>query len=272
LPNSDASRRMPLRMGHERSIRRYRRWYARLLRLYPKPFYEQFGEGMEQTFNDLLRERAQNERRLLGTAVWMFVETSGGVIRVNASSGIRRKNLLRIAVATAAVLLVPLVAMQFTDEVDWDPGDFVVAGALLFGAGLAYELVARRAATGAYRLAAGLTVATALFLVWSNLAVGLIGDEGNRANLMYLGVLAVVVIGSFIARLRPQGMATALLVTALAQMVVGVVAVVAGWGAPRTLLVNGFFAALWVGSALVFRLAADPNLNRQPESPPNSWR
>jgi hypothetical protein len=45
-------------------MRRYRHWYAKLLRLYPKPYYERFGEGMEQTFNDLLRERAEEKRGL----------------------------------------------------------------------------------------------------------------------------------------------------------------------------------------------------------------
>jgi hypothetical protein len=36
--------------------RRFRTWYAMLLRLYPRPFRERFGEGMAQTFRDLRRE------------------------------------------------------------------------------------------------------------------------------------------------------------------------------------------------------------------------
>lgn len=64
-------------MAFEDSIRRYRHWYAQLLRLYSKPYYARFGEGMEQTFNDLLRERAEEERGVLGCALWMFAETSG---------------------------------------------------------------------------------------------------------------------------------------------------------------------------------------------------
>jgi hypothetical protein len=71
--------------------------------------------------------------------------------------------------------------MQFSPEVKWGPFDFAVAGVLLFGSGLTYELVARKMGRIAYRAAAGIAVVTAL-LVWLNLAVGIIGDEGNPAN------------------------------------------------------------------------------------------
>jgi heme A synthase len=73
---------------------------------------------------------------------------------------------------------------------------------------------------------------------------------------MYGGVLAVGIIGAIIARFRPQGMASALFAAALAQMLVGVIALVAGLAGSSTLMLNGFFAALWVGSALLFRRAA----------------
>ena len=84
-----------------------------------------------------------------------------------------REAMLRIAVVTAAVLAVPLVAMQLTDEVDWQPGDFAMAGVLLVGAGVAYELLARRAGTSARRAVMGLSIAAVFLLVWSILAVGL---------------------------------------------------------------------------------------------------
>ena len=47
------------------------------------------------------------------------------------------------AIIVAFILLVPLVAMQFTDEVVWTLSDFVVAGVLLFGSVLVYELAGR---------------------------------------------------------------------------------------------------------------------------------
>src|ERR1044071_6795721 len=71
------------------SIERYRNWYAKLLCLYPKAYRERFGEGMEQTFNDLCRERVKAERGLFSFALWMFFETSVGIIRENATSIMR---------------------------------------------------------------------------------------------------------------------------------------------------------------------------------------
>lgn len=176
----------------------------------------------------------------------------------------QNKNIIRIALATALLLLVPLVAMQFSDEVDWSLSDFVVAGALLFGSGLTYELIARKAGSKAYRVAVGLAVATALILVWLNLAVGIIGSEDNPANLMYLGVLAVGVIGAIIARLRPHGMARTLFAMALAQALVPMIALMI-WKPQVTLeppgvlgvfVLNACFVMLFVGSALLFRRAS----------------
>ncbi|MFQ5675342.1 MAG: hypothetical protein ACE5G1_05545, partial [bacterium] len=92
-----------------------------------------------------------------------------------------------IVLAAAFILLLPLLAMQITDEVVWDLADFAVAGALLVGTGLMYELTARKAGNIAYRAAVGFTLAAALLIVWINLAVGIIGTEDNPANLMYIG-------------------------------------------------------------------------------------
>ena len=114
----------------------------------------------------------------------------------------------------------------------------------------------------AYRFAAGVALAAALLLVWLSLGVGIIGADGDPANLMYFGVIAVGIIGASAARLRPPGMARALFATALAQALVAVIALIIGLGSPwsppgvlGTLILNGFFAALFVGSAFLFRYA-----------------
>jgi len=79
---------------------------------------------------------------------------------------------------------------------------------------------------------------------------------------MYVGVLAVGIIGALIARFQPYGMALALFAAALAQALVAVIALIAGMHlAPYSsvgeiLGLNGFFVALFLGSAWLFRSAA----------------
>lgn len=252
-------------MIYDRSIQRYRRWYAWLLRLYPRPHYDRFGESMEQTFADLLRERRVAGRGLTVFALGLFVDTFAGIIGEIVT--MHMKNLLRLVLVTALLLLVPLVAMQFSDEVVWTVFDFVAAGVLLFGTGLAYELVAARMGSRAYRIAVAAALGTALMLVWTNLAVGLIGSEGEPANLMYVGVLAIGLIGALAARFRPEGMARTLFAAAFANVVITVIALGAGMhtdpgsSALEIVGVNLFFAALWVGSALLFQRAGATSSN-----------
>jgi O-antigen/teichoic acid export membrane protein len=112
-----------------------------------------------------------------------------------------------------------------------------------------------------YRFAVGVAVAAALVLVWLSLGVGIIGRDGDPANVMYFGVIAVGIIGALIGRFRPRGMARALVATAVAQTLVAVIAIFGGLGRPYSgvlelLGLNGFFVALFVGSAWLFRRAA----------------
>ena len=170
-----------------------------------------------------------------------------------------QKNVIRLALVTVCVLLIPLIATQFSDEWNWDTFDFVFAGTLIFGTGLAYQLVARKATTFAYRAAAGMALATAFLLVWINAAVGIIGD--GPINQMYFGVILVGFIGAIIARLEPQGMSRALLATAIAMALVPVIALITGTadfrlGVVVVFLLNAFFVVLFVGSALLFRRAS----------------
>jgi hypothetical protein len=180
------------------------------------------------------------------------------------NGGGRRGRLWKIApwLIAALILLLPLVAMQFTDEVVWDETDFAVIGAMLFGACGACELAARMTGSIAYRAAVGVAVVAAFILIWINLAVGIIGSEDNPANLMYGGVLVVGMLGALIVRFQARGMARALGATALAQASVGVIALIAGWGSTGAdwpgaiVFLTGFFAALWLVSAWLFRKAA----------------
>jgi hypothetical protein len=170
------------------------------------------------------------------------------------------KSLTRLALATAGLLLIPLVAMQFTKEVVWTLADFIIAGALLFGAGFTYVLVSRLGTNGAYRLGAGVAVAAGLLLIWGNLAVGFIGNEDNPANLLYGAVLAVAGVGAVLARFRAPGMARAMFGAALTQVAVPLVAA-AIWrpevdrGMLYVLALNTMFAGIWAVSGWLFRRA-----------------
>lgn len=85
------------------------------------------------------------------------------------------KRLKIILFIIALLLLIPFVAMQFTEEVNWQAGDFVVAGVLLLGTGLLCELVLRNVTKTSYRLVMFMTILILLFLIWAELAVGLFG-------------------------------------------------------------------------------------------------
>ena len=111
----------------------------------------------------------------------------------------------------------------------------------------------------AYRLAVSLALATALVIVWLNAAAGLIGiEDDDPANLLYVGVLAIGFIGAIIARLQPRGLANALFATALAQALVGAIALKLPNTASSVQIVvlHGAFVALFVGAALLLRYAA----------------
>lgn len=180
------------------------------------------------------------------------------------NAGAWQRNRWRTGAWTGAalVLLLPLAAMLLTDEVNWDPADFAVFGAMLLAAGGTFEAAARTTANTAYRAATGIALATAFVLVWMNLAVGIIGTEDNPANGLFGGVLAVGFIGAVVARFRPAGMARTLAATAVAQASVAAIALIAGSdiiGPTRPagiLMPTGLFVAPWLMAAWLFRKAA----------------
>jgi hypothetical protein len=83
-----------------------------------------------------------------------------------------------IALATVAILLIPLVAMQFTHDVRWDATDFLIMGALLFGTGSLFVLAARRVPRER-RLLIGMSFLAAFLYVWAELAVGVFTNLGS---------------------------------------------------------------------------------------------
>ena len=85
-----------------------------------------------------------------------------------------RRSLGAVVVVTALLLLVPLVAMQFTSEVAWGLLDFMLAAALLLGAGTAIVLASRWVERPVARRVAIAAIVLVTVLVWAELAVGLL--------------------------------------------------------------------------------------------------
>lgn len=88
---------------------------------------------------------------------------------------VQDKRLTGIILGTGILLLIPLIAMQCTDEVSWSTFDFAVAAGLLLGAGLTCELVLRKVTKPTHRVALCLAVLAVLVLVWAEMAVGAFG-------------------------------------------------------------------------------------------------
>ena len=87
----------------------------------------------------------------------------------------RTKDLSIILFIVATILLIPLLAMQFTNEVNWSGSDFLVMGSLLFLSGLALQFVRYRLKTRKNRIIASSAILLVLFIIWAELAVGILG-------------------------------------------------------------------------------------------------
>ena len=128
-------------MAPEFFIQRGRSWYAKLVRLYPKAHRDRFAEEMQQTFHDLCRERVQAGRGLFGFALWIFGETSAGIIRENATNIMRcsmkqdsatfLKFLKHSGIAVSTVMLAGIVALMILSRGKGEDITGIVAPALL---------------------------------------------------------------------------------------------------------------------------------------------
>lgn len=161
-----------------------------------------------------------------------------------------------------AVLSLPALLMLLSEEMNWGPADFAILGGLLFGACGAYEFARRRTASPAYRAATAVAAVGALFLIWVNLAVGIIGSEDNPANLLFANVLAAGAAGAFACGGHPAGMARAMTAVAVVQVIVGLLAAASGMasdsagGSGPVLGLTVMFASAWLLSAWLYHRAS----------------
>jgi hypothetical protein len=174
------------------------------------------------------------------------------------------KTLLQLAIDTVIlsliVLMVPLLATIIIDGMRWDAADFIIAGLLLFISFFTYKVIALKS-NMMYKIATAITVLTALFLIWVNLGVGLVGSGMNIPNLLYGAIPVIGLIGAISVKFKPLGMAMTLFVMALLNTIIALIVVVGNdhySGESATLqiiMLNGFFIVLWTSAGLLYRNA-----------------
>lgn len=151
------------------------------------------------------------------------------------------------------LLLLPLVAMRFGDEVNWTESDFIFAGILIGGTGALFELTVRMSRDHAYRAGVGFALAASFLTIWATAAVGMIGDEDNPYNLLFIAVIGLAALGAIVARFRAHGMAVTMTTAAVAQVIISLVGMPTD---PRGGIFSACFGGIWLISAALFWKAA----------------
>lgn len=84
-----------------------------------------------------------------------------------------------LAAITGFILSIPLVAMQFSNDVQWDFSDFLIMGCLLFGTGSLFVLLARHVQLRKHQIMIGIGLLVLLLWLWAELAVGIFTNWGS---------------------------------------------------------------------------------------------
>lgn len=174
-------------------LRASQQLYALVLNIYPLRFRREFSEEMQFVFSESLKEAYEEQHGIGVIKVWgrTLIDASKSIaiehIRSKGEEEVMNtheprntmRNIMFIALGTIGILLIPFLAMQFGAGVDWGLSDFMVAGVLLFGMSLLYELIVRKITDGKQRLAIGIVLLFALLWLWAELAVGLFTSWGS---------------------------------------------------------------------------------------------
>lgn len=183
------------------------------------------------------------------------MEQGKAMARIMDDKGMGTGQWLRLLVwgGAAFAWLVPLAAKLLIAGMLWTPFDFIVWGVMLLVAAGLCEIGLRLSGQLAYRAGLVVAVGTSFLIVWSNLAVGIIGSEDNPLNLMFFGVILIPIVGAFLTRFRAKGMALIMAVTAAAQLGTAFVALA---HEQILFIIVSVFALGWLLSAWLFRKAA----------------
>tara|TARA_B100000929_G_C15403047_1_gene385237 strand:- start:35 stop:286 length:252 start_codon:yes stop_codon:yes gene_type:complete len=73
------------------------------------------------------------------------------------------------------LLIIPLIAIQLTDEVEWSLFDFIIMGTLLLITGLMGEIISKKVKKYKHRVILYIVVIIIFFLIWAELSVGIFG-------------------------------------------------------------------------------------------------
>jgi hypothetical protein len=106
----------------------------------------------------------------------MYRKGANGMKLKSISSRKQNKDVIGVFAVTGALLLIPLIAMQFTTEVDWDLRDFIIMGILLSGTGILIILATSKLRDSTHRAFAILGLLIVFLLIWAELAVGVFGS------------------------------------------------------------------------------------------------
>ena len=158
--------------------------------------------------------------------------------------------------AALALVLLPAIAMGFTDEVDWTAIDFVFAGVLIFSLGIGIEIAVRVGRSGVHSLGLGIAAIAGFLTLWANAAVGFIGAEGEPVNIAISLMVVVAAILTLAARFRPNVLRYVFAAVALGQIAAGLYATSAMPGRAVEWGVLIVFAGIWSAAALCFHRAA----------------
>ena len=181
-------------MTPERMAELVARWVRFYTRNLPAPIAQRRIDEIDADLHDHIahgRAHATKDWRIALSIAARMVRglAADASWRRQKTSKTAHRSAVRVALATAFILLLPLVAMQITDEVDWGVADFVFAGALLGGTGLLLQLAVRKPGNIAYRVAATAIGVAAIVFGEADDAPGLVLFGG----LLILGTVALAV-------------------------------------------------------------------------------
>ena len=157
----------------------------------------------------------------------------------------------------AFLLLLPLVT-----GAPWEASDYILVAVIFGTVGGIIELTVRKSASVAYRAGVVVALAASVFHIWFTGAVGIIGNESNPGNVLYLGVVVIAILGSIATLGRARGLMWVMAVVAVAELLVPPIAY-AGVADPvdavlrrEVFVLGGFFTAMWLLAAWLFRQSA----------------